>query len=299
MCSRTLVVNQSKPLQLDCSRMDQSRCVIIGAARSIADKLPTTLQQMTRIAALWKEAAIVIAENGSTDSTKQVLRDFKAAQKDLRVHVLTMDTEANPISVRTVRLALVRNKLLNYIHSHPTYSSFDYILMVDMDGILDKFRIDSLQKAFQEGLPPWDALFANTTGRYYDIWALRSKAINISFDCWDLARHLQIQFGMDPVKAKETAVQAYQIKIPPSKPLLAVESAFGGLGLYRLAKTKGCVYSGLTTACSCRPLLEPLPNTCFPHTCEHVSFHKDMIDKHDAKLFIIPSIQVKSQDEHL
>ena len=257
--------------------MDQSRCVIIGAARNIADKLPTTLQQFTRIAGLWKEAAIVIAENGSTDTTKQVLREFKATQKDLRVHVMTLD----------------------YIHAHPTYSSYDYILMVDMDGILDGFKIDSLHNAFKEGLPSWDALFANTTGRYYDIWALRSKAINISFDCWDLARHLQIQFSMDPVKAKETAVQAFQIKIPPSKPLLPVESAFGGLGLYRLAKTKGCVYSGLTTSCSCRHLLEPFPNTCFPHTCEHVSFHKDMMDKHGAQLFIIPSIQVKSQDEHL
>lgn len=279
--------------------MDQSRCVIIGAARNIADKLPTTLQQFTRIAALWKEAAIVIAENGSTDTTKQVLREFKATQKDLRVHVMTLDAEANPIGVRTMRLALVRNKLLDYIHAHPTYASYDYILMVDMDGILDGFKIDSLHNAFKEGLPSWDALFANTTGRYYDIWALRSKAINISFDCWDLARHLQIQFSMDPVKAKETAVQAFQIKIPPSKPLLPVESAFGGLGLYRLAKTKGCVYSGLTTSCSCRHLLEPFPNTCFPHTCEHVSFHKDMMDKHGAQLFIIPSIQVKSQDEHL
>jgi len=280
--------------------MEQFTCVIIGAARNIAIHLPQTLHKMNKLAALWKESAIVIAENGSTDDTKSMLKIFKSTDES-RIHILELDAEANGIPARTVRLALVRNRLLEFIHIHPTYSSYDYILMVDMDGVLDMFSPESLQTLVSNPKQAhWDAVFANTTGRYYDIWALRSKAFNIPFDCWDLHRHMQIHFRVTPEFAKEAAIKKFQVKIPASKPWIPVESAFGGLGLYRLSKTVGCVYDGTMRECSCRTMIENLePKTCFPYTCEHVSFHKDMIEKNGAKLFIVPSIQVKSQDEHL
>lgn len=278
--------------------MNQQRCVLIGAVRNGAAHLAETFTNMNALAALWKESAIVIAENGSTDSTKSMLETYRQTDTS-RIHILNLDAEANGIVARTDRLALVRNRLLEFIHSHSQYSSYDYILMADMDGVLDHFNPASFHSVFTSGVP-WDAVFANTVGRYYDVWALRCKAHGISFDCWDLYRHLQIQMGASAVQAKEMAVKNYQIQIPAKKPWIPVESAFGGLGLYRLSKTVGCVYNGTMTECSCKSLIANIaPNTCFPHTCEHVSFHKDMITKHGAKLYIVPSIQVKSQDEHL
>lgn len=276
--------------------MNESTCVIIGAARNIATFLPQTLEQINKIVPLWKEAAVVIAENGSTDATQQILADYKLSASH-RVDILTLDATANEIPVRTARLAHVRTKLLEHVHTH--FPSFDYILMVDLDGILDGFRIQTLETAFKPTHPPWDALFANTKTSYYDIWALRSKALGITFDCWDLIQHMQIQMGADVETAKAFAVKKYQIKIKPSTPLIPVESAFGGLGLYRLSKTIGCAYNGMATVCSCTDQMKVIKGTCFPHTCEHVSFHKDMIEKHGAKLFIIPSIQINSQEEHL
>ena len=276
--------------------MESSSCVLIGAARSIADKLPRTLATMKQIAALWSKSAIVIAENGSTDGTKAVLESFRRTDPD-RHRILTLDAEANAIPARTMRLALVRNKLLEYVHTH--YSTYEYILMIDLDGILDDFEVGSIQKALQTP-GPWDALFANTAGKYYDIWALRSKELNVMFDCWDFVRHMQIQVRVPAEFAKEIAVKQYQNKIAKDRTLIPVESAFGGLGLYRLAKTVGCVYKGQTDTCSCTDLIKNIiPGSCFPYTCEHISFHKDMINKHGAKLFILPSLLVKSQDEHL
>ena len=276
--------------------METSSCVLIGAARSIADKLPKSLATMTQIAALWSKSAIVIAENGSTDGTKAVLESFRRTDPD-RHRILTLDAEANAIPARTMRLALVRNRLLEYIHAH--YTTYEYILMVDLDGILDDFDIYSIRKALKTP-EPWDALFANSAGKYYDIWALRSKELNVMFDCWDFVRHMQIQIRLTQDFAKEIAVKQYQNKIAPDRKPIPVESAFGGLGLYRLAKTVGCVYNAQTTNCTCTELMKNIaPNSCFPYTCEHISFHKDMIDKHGAKLFILPSLLVKSQDEHI
>jgi len=276
--------------------METSSCVLIGAARSIADKLPKTLATMAQIATLWSKSAIVIAENGSTDGTKAVLETFRQTDPD-RHRILTLDAEANAIPARTMRLALVRNRLLEYVHTH--YSTYEYILMVDLDGILDDFDIHSVGKALQTP-GPWDALFANSAGKYYDIWALRSAELNVMFDCWDFVRHMQIQIRLPPEFAKEIAVKQYQNQIAPDRKPIPVTSAFGGLGLYRLAKTVGCVYNGQPTTCTCTELIKNIaPNSCFPYTCEHISFHKDMIDKHGAKLFILPSLLVKSQDEHL
>lgn len=278
--------------------MESSSCVLIGAARNIAEKLPHSLRTMIRIATLWGQSSIVIAENGSTDDTKAVLEKYRRSDP-ARFKVLTLDAEANDIPARTMRLALVRNRLLEYVHTH--YSTHEYILMVDLDGILDDFDIYSIRKAFQTPIQGgWDALFANSAGKYYDIWALRSPALNVGFDCWDFVRHMQLQIRLPPEFAKEIAVKQYQNKIPVDREPIPVDSAFGGLGLYRLAKTVGCVYNGQMTSCSCTELIKNIiPGSCFPYTCEHVSFHKDMIDKHGAKLFILPSLLVKSQDEHL
>jgi glycosyltransferase involved in cell wall biosynthesis len=275
--------------------MNQATCVIIGAARNIESKLPNTLEQINRIVPLWKEAAVVIAENGSTDSTKQILQDYKSSASH-RTDILTLDSTANQIQARTARLAHVRTKLLEHVHTY--FPSFDYILMVDLDGILDGFNVNSLKTAFNH--QGWDALFANTKTAYYDIWALRSKIMGIEFDCWDLIQHMRLQMGADIASAKAIAVKPFPITLPRTAQLSPVESAFGGLGLYRLSKTIGCSYNGLTTTCSCSSYIPDLkPGTCRPDTCEHVSFHKDMIDKYGAKLFIIPSIQVNSQEEHL
>jgi len=251
--------------------------------------------QIDAIRSLWLDAAVVIAENGSTDSTKQLLATYAATKS--QTHVLTLDAEANFIPSRTERLALVRNRLLDFVHT--TYPTFDYILSVDLDGILDGFKSSGLASVFKFPVDTWDAVFANVTGKYYDIWALRSSEMGITYDCWDMIRHLQLEGGVSRADAKAACVTQFQtvIKASPSR-LLPVESAFGGLGLYRLAATRGCAYVGHTQECSCQQMIAFNRAQCASETCEHVAFHKDMVTK-GAKLFICSSLLVKTQQEHL
>jgi hypothetical protein len=112
-----------------------------------------------------------------------------------------------------------------------------------------------------------------------------------------------VQFGMSRADARQGFVLNKQFTLPFNpRALLPVESAFGGLGLYRLSKTRDCRYVGLTEECSCKGVLDFGPNStnpCAPETCEHVAFHRDMILKHDAKMFIHSQILVKTQQEHL
>jgi hypothetical protein len=274
--------------------MEKASCIIIGCAKNVAPSLPKTLEKIEAIRALWSVSAVVIAENGSTDGTKRLL---EAYQSKPNTHVLTLDTSANTIVSRTERLAFLRNTLMEFVHT--TYPSYDYILNVDMDGVLDGLDPTSLAFAFKPSMPAWDALFANVRGAYYDIWALRAKALELEFDCWDMVRHCMIQFGMNRAQAKQAFVTKHQINIPFNpRTLIPVESAFGGLGLYRLSATKGCRYVGLTDTCSCRSVIDFGAMPCAPEVCEHVAFHRDMIAK-GSNLFIHSQILVKTQQEHL
>uniref|UniRef100_A0A6C0K2K8 Glycosyltransferase 2-like domain-containing protein n=1 Tax=viral metagenome TaxID=1070528 RepID=A0A6C0K2K8_9ZZZZ len=275
--------------------MNTYRCVIIGCAKNVAAHLPSTLAQIDVIRSLWLDAAVVIAENGSTDSTKQLLAEYAATKS--HTHILTLD-EANSIPLRTERLALVRNRLLDFVHE--TYSHFDYILSVDLDGILDGFKSSGLTELFKSfPVDTWDAVFANVAGKYYDIWALRSAEMGITYDCWDMILHLRLEGGVSRADAKAVCVTQFQKVIEPSPSrLIPVESAFGGLGLYRLAATRGCTYVGITRDCSCQRFVAFNQALCASETCEHVSFHKDMV-ANGAKLFICSSLLVKTQQEHL
>ena len=284
--------------------MEHRRCVIVGCARNIATQLPKTLDQIEAIRAYWasaytSETAVVLAENGSTDATKALLTAYQETHPN--THVLTLDAEANAIQQRTERLAFVRNALLDYIHGHTRYHTYEYLLIVDMDGTLDTFEPASLDKAFHPSIPKWDALFANNDGPYYDIWALRNSATGPAFDCWDMYRHLILQLGLTHPQAKQACITQFQRRIPRTAAPIPVQSAFGGLGLYRLAATVGCCYDGITRSCSAQ--LAGIPHNaqigCRMDTCEHVAFHKAMQTRHGAKLFIHPGIVVRTQTEHV
>jgi glycosyltransferase involved in cell wall biosynthesis len=277
--------------------METKTCVIAGCARNIASYLPKTLEQIEQIRTKFKETAVVIGENNSTDGTKALLHTYMSSTP--HTHILTFDDTAGVIVERTVRLAHVRNAILDFIHT--AYVSFDYILIVDLDGTLDGFKLNTLEKAFDPSIAHWDALFANNKGVYYDIWALRDDASGPVYDCWDMYRHLVLQVGIPPSRAKQMCITQFQKRINPRTPPFRVRSAFGGLGLYRMAATIGCKYNGQTTECSCRAFGIPYnPQVgCRQDTCEHVAFHADMIRLHGAALYIHPGIQVSTQLEHV
>lgn len=102
------------------------------------------------------------------------------------------------------------------------------VFVVDFD--IRNWRLEKLMIEQVMGLrDPWDALFANQSGRYYDIFALRQSEWN-SRDCFKELNELRRQ-GIS--RAKDLAIWSKMRKIPRDNPLIPVDSAFGGLGIYR------------------------------------------------------------------
>ena len=115
---------------------------------------------------------------------------------------------------------------------------------------------------------------ANQSGRYYDVWALRHPLWSPN-DCWE-----ELEFRRRYIKFPELAlaysIRSRMIKIPKNSKWIEVDSAFGGLAIYKseLFSLDG-KYSGLTSEGR--------------KTCEHVEFHKSLTES-GKRIFINPRL---------
>ena len=262
--------------------------VMCGCTKNSAKYIYRNLENMYNLKDLCKEFHIVLYENDSSDGTKEELKRFQEAYAN--VHII-FDTLHGKISIpetvtkpysgfvrKALNLAYARNALLEYVELR--FSDFDYMLMVDLDSVVQDFRTSLIKDVIEKHKnDSWDVLTANSDRKYYDIWALR-----IHPNIWDAELHgtlwkNPIDYDCWMMNDKKQSVRGNQVCISHTLPLIPVSSAFGGLGIYKISSIKGCTYSAEYEGSL---------------TCEHVYFH-DKIIKKGCKVFICPSLIVRSQ----
>lgn len=280
--------------------MEKLKVAICGCTKNSADYIKNEINSILNLSQLFLSLDIVIYENDSTDNTVKIL---KSMEKDNTISLISESGIQTRLQRRTMIIAHGRNKLVEFVNSTDAY---DYMIMIDLDNVMAEFDKQGLIDAFSYDLDTWDVLTGNCHGKYYDIWALRlnknkwsddhEKIWNscIDYDCWDMINHRRQQ-GFN-VRIRH--IQPFQKHIPRELSLLQVDSSFGGIGIYKVSKIKNCRYYGFTRYCSCKKY-NIFPGRCIWETCEHVSFHKDMIEKHNAKIFICPQLIIKDQPEHI
>jgi hypothetical protein len=267
---------------------DHLRVIIGGLARNCATYLPQTLGWFTEARTYFHpDSKIVLITNDSTDNTETLLAEFAASHPDF-VKLYTLNGLHAKKPRRTERLAFCRNLFMT--HAHATHPDYDYILLADMDDITANFDPRRILACFDPAQTPaeWGALAAAAAPKYYDIWALRSKHHGMEYDCWDAIRHA-MQKGTPYNTAVRDHVDRWRFKTMPTDAPIEVESAFGGICLYRMAATRGCIYSGIPTHCT---LGATNTLSCLPEVCEHVSFHAQMRERHGARIWIFPPLFV-------
>jgi hypothetical protein len=122
---------------------------------------------------------------------------------------------------------------------------------------------------------------ANQAAPYYDIYALRHPEWSPN-DCWHYESELRSQ-GMNPLFARQRAIYDRMITISPDSEWIPVDSAFGGLAIYKRSLFDNVKYFSV------------LPNG--DHVCEHVTLHQQMKIK-GAKLFINPALINSGWNNH-
>lgn len=184
------------------------------------------------------------------------------------------------LSSGTQRLAYCRNFLLE--RARADMPLFDFYLVLDVDVTSSTtFTTDNFLSNFLYPASSWAVMTATQTDRYYDIWALRTWP-TMTFDFLQRARQLS-SISIAWPWITERLISIHQKPIPRDHPLIEVESAFGGAGIYAARYLSNeCVYDGWINH----------GWWWYREQCEHVAFNRCVRRKAgNGKLFINPQFQ--------
>jgi hypothetical protein len=263
-------MNKINAYKIAYNTMKQKTVIIAGCCRNVERFVETNLNIIDKIGKEFKNYNVIIYENDSTDNTRLLLTSNKKNNYDY-----IFENNIN-IQNRTERIAYCRNKLLNNIHTK--YSECDYMLMLDLDDVLMSGKLPStINSCFLYNTEQWDAMFANCSNKYYDIYALRKKKYLMSC-CWNNTNELK-QKGVPHNMAYNECIDKYIINYPVYTPLISVVSAFGGAGLYKMKSIKNIKYLGYEDKHLDKQI------------CEHVPFNTSLINN-GCKLYINPRMLI-------
>lgn len=257
-----------------------------GLARDCAAALPAVLGNIDRLGSRFKSATAIILENDSVDGTKQILAEW--AESPSRT-CLTLDGLAN-IQPRTMRLEFARNALKEAIAFSPESSGLDVVVLIDCDSISER-AIDSAQ--FDSAVQ-WllndrtvSGVFPNQVGDYYDLWALRWKE-HCPGDVWEEVLDYAAAHRCSVGQAFEITFMPRIFTIPADHAPVEVDSAFGGLGIYRASAFLGNPnpYLGSKVKLRRSPAGGEFVRL---QQCEHVHFHTGL-RLCGGRLFILPHL---------
>jgi len=268
--------------------MRDKKIIFAGCARDCAAHLPAVFDNLDRLRSAFGEAAYVFVENDSKDDTKQVMARYgQGKERFVSIH---MDGLAAATPPRTVRLAVTRNLVIEYIRQAPELAEYDYLFLFDLDNVSARaLNLDTLLQsiAWMRARPDVSAIFPNQLGTYYDLWALRHPTL-CPGDVWEELMDYKYVHGCDDDTAYEATFAKRVLSLAPDAPPLEVDSAFGGMGVYRLMdvlrnrqpylgeKVKIVRDGGKTSVARWQ-------------VCEHVHFHAGLRAQ-GGRLFILPNL---------
>ena len=221
------------------------KILVVGTVSNVG---PVIRSELKRVMAALEELAsleVFLVESDSTDDSIDKLTSLQ--KKDSRISFLCLGDLKPAIPSRIERIRYCRNHYVSFVRNKYEKRRWDFVLVVDLDGMNKKISRTSFESTFNAKIQ-WDACFANQRNGYYDLYALRC-------DDWvseDVFSSLEILKNSCPYQQKgnnifrewfnqfqhfdglrEKAIYSKMRTLPPDGPWIRVHSAFGGLGIYK------------------------------------------------------------------
>jgi hypothetical protein len=169
------------------------------------------------------------------------------------------------------------------------FSDFDYALMIDCDNINSNLiDLSAMRRAvsFLEQTAGCAGVFANSAGVYYDLWALRHPTL-CPGDIWEEMGDYVISNKVTDERAFDQFFKPRLLTISPDEEPIEVDSAFGGLGIYRfsslLENTREYVGQKLKTI----SVGSAAARNVGWEVCDHVAFNMAFRERGE-KLVLLP-----------
>lgn len=264
--------------------MTGTRVVFAGCARSCASALPNVLHNVEKIASLYRDAAFIFVENDSDDDTKEILQAW--CRKKPTARLIMLDGLAGCCPVRTIRLEKTRKQYLSIIRSD--YADYTHLIVLDCDDVnAGGIDLSAVQRAidFLESNRSHAGVFPGQDGPYYDIWALRHPE-RCPWDMWEAV----FDYAMAQKVSYAVAFNEIYVKrvfsLPANAPPLEVDSAFGGIGIYKLSSVLRNRQTYIGHKRKRIPTTSGWQEVGW-QVCEHVAFNAGFRER-EEKLFVLP-----------
>jgi hypothetical protein len=267
--------------------MSQS-AIFCGVVRNGGSALKPSLDALDSVRETFARTKFIVVTNDNSDGTADVLSQWeRLLSQNVTIHA---DGLLDAFPNRVDRICAARNIYMAEVHRELTITRWDYVIVADLDGPNQELDAAWFRELSDLQLD-WDALFANQSGPYYDLFALRHRAW-CPGDCWaevddllpSLIGRIPVLRGLQRRHLAGRLIAPRQHLIPAGHEPIAVASAFGGLGIYRARSIVGCWYGSRTRVG--RPI------------CEHVPFNRRVV-RNGGRLYIMPGLLNSSPPEHL
>ena len=251
--------------------------MLVGLARNCAHSIEAAVHRFMAAIPPFRRVHWYVIESDSDDDTLAALGRLRDTVKNF--NFVSLGRLRDRLPLRTARLAVCRNRYLEEVKARLKGEQLSYVLVADLDGINPLVSPASLASCWNR--TGWDVCTANQAGPYYDIWALRHPEW-CPGDCFKEAAFLK-RHGRSGPGAGLAAVYAKMIRIAADADWIEVDSAFGGLAVYRAEVLAKVAYVGLCEDGS--------------EVCEHVPLHQQ-IRSAGGRIFINPAMINAGLTEH-
>jgi hypothetical protein len=265
------------PMQDTGAPLARHSFAVVGVARNCAGSIQGEVRRLAAALGGARDLRWLVVESDSEDDTVAKLADL--ARQVPGFDYLSLGSLRESLPRRTARLAHCRNAYVEQLRADGSLAEVDFVVVADLDGVNTLLTPHALQSCFtREG---WDACTANQRGPYYDLWALRHPQWNPG-DCWAQYQFLE-RFEPNAERNLDSSVYDRMIRLPEDADWIEVESAFGGLAVYRRGLFDTVRYEGLDATGT--------------EQCEHVALHAAMRSQ-GARIFINPGLVNAGLTEH-
>jgi len=250
-------------------KISSSNFLITGVARNCEKSIENEIKNLSKAFAKGKNIEFLIVVSDSQDKTLKILESLSG---NVSLKYISLGNLKDRFPKRSERIAVCRNHYLDEIKKNDQYKNIDYVVVADLDGVNSKVTVESISSCWNIS-ESWDACFANQSAPYYDIWALRHK--EWSPNNWQDTYKFLINNGCDMFSALDISAYSKMIRIKSTCKPIEVDSAFGGLGIYKKEVIVDSKYFGLDKNNN--------------EICEHVPLNQNLRKK-GYKLFIAPKL---------
>ena len=279
------------------------KVVFAGCARNCSNFLPKVLENIEFYSSFFSESYMVIVENGSTDKTKEILKNNKNKK-----NFFLFEDDLNKLPYRGQRLEKARNLIIETIKKNKNLFSCDLFIMLDLDDvgtyrIEEKNILDSIKFLFSK--EEIGGVFANQLGTYYDMWTLRDQKY-CKNDFWVEVLQFLINNKNSKDKISKSNIEEVKKNIIDKKTYsfeknhapIKVESAFGGFGIYKMKYVlqNNRKYEGTQIVDLISKDQKKLKVKY--QKCEHVNFNQGFIDQ-NLELYILPNLINRDYEKNI